>query len=166
MFYIRRGKFKYLRAWRNHEVEEARKLAKNMVWSHKMLEKNITTNHPKEVVDLTDELNSLLADREDDGLLYIHALHTTVALSVADLDPGAEEDMLEAFYKMIPKLNFRHPHNPAHMPDHILSALIGNSLTWPVQAGRLSLGTWQRVVLFEFNGPRARKLLMNFQSVD
>ncbi len=57
-------------------------------------------------------------------------------------------------------MNFRHPHDPQHTPDHILSSLIGTAITLPVKQGKLLLGTWQRVVLVEFNGPRQRELVI------
>jgi secondary thiamine-phosphate synthase enzyme len=86
------------------------------------------------------------------------ALHTTAALTTADLDPGTDEDMLDAFERIIPKLHYRHPHDPEHVPDHILSALIGTSLTLIVEQGALILGTWQRVILVELDGPRQREI--------
>jgi secondary thiamine-phosphate synthase enzyme len=87
-------------------------------------------------------------------------LHTTAALTTADLDPGTDLDMLDAFEAMIPKLRYRHPHNPEHVPDHILSALIGTSVALPFERGKLILGTWQRVVLIELDGPRERQLVV------
>jgi len=66
--------------------------------------------------------------------------------------------VLDALTEMVPRLRYRHPHNPAHVPNHILSALVGTSLTLPVADGRLVLGTWQRVVLIEFEGPRRREV--------
>lgn len=57
---------------------------------------------------------------------------------------------------MIPKLDYRHPHNPAHVPAHLASSIIGPSVTVPVQDGKLKLGTWQRIVLVELDGPRDR----------
>jgi secondary thiamine-phosphate synthase enzyme len=62
----------------------------------------------------------------------------------------------------VPKLQYRHPHDPSHVPDHILSTLIGASLAVPVEKGKLALGTWQRIVLFEFDGPRERTVHMPF----
>jgi secondary thiamine-phosphate synthase enzyme len=59
-----------------------------------------------------------------------------------------------------PKLNYRHPHDPSHVPDHILSTLIGTSLSVPVEDGKLRLGKWQRVVLFEFDGPQEREVVV------
>src|SRR5438094_9098169 len=87
-------------------------------------------------------------------------LHTTSALTTADLDPGTDLDMLDAFEEMIPKLHYRHPHNPAHAPDHILSALIGTSVALPFENGKMLLGTWQRVVLIELDGPRGREIVL------
>jgi secondary thiamine-phosphate synthase enzyme len=70
--------------------------------------------------------------------------------------------MLDAFEAMIPKLRYRHPHDPAHAPDHILSALIGTALALPLEKGKLVLGTWQRVILVELDGPRAREIVLAF----
>lgn len=126
-----------------------------------MLQMSVSTRRGKQVVDLTDAVNQQLREAGfDSGLCTLFCLHTTAALTTADLDPGTDLDMLDAFTAMIPRLNFRHPHDPAHTPDHILATLIGPSLTLPVSRGRLVLGTWQRVVLFEFDGPRDRTLTL------
>lgn len=127
--------------------------------------KEIKTTAGKQVLDLTDILENFLAENYcTDGLISISVLHTTAALTMADLDPGTDQDMLEAFYTMIPQLDFRHLHDPAHTPDHILAALIGPDLWGPVRRGRLLTGSWQRPVLFEFNGPRIRRLALSYLS--
>lgn len=89
-------------------------------------------------------------------------LHTTASLTTADLDPGTDLDLLDALKNLLPDIQYRHPHNPAHTPDHILSSLIGPSLTVPVESGKLCLGTWQRVVLIELDGPRERNIQITF----
>jgi secondary thiamine-phosphate synthase enzyme len=122
---------------------------------------NIPTQKSKEVIDITDIINNHLKDKKN-GLCNLHVLHTTAALTCADLDPGTDLDYLDAFEAMIPKLNYRHPHDPSHVPDHILSALIGASLTLPVENSELSLGTWQRVILIEFDGPKKREIVLSF----
>jgi secondary thiamine-phosphate synthase enzyme len=61
---------------------------------------------------------------------------------------------------MIPKLKYRHPHDPSHVGDHIMSSIIGTSLILPFENKNLVLGTWQRVVLIEFDGPRERKIFI------
>jgi len=93
------------------------------------------------------------AVRGQTGVCQLSLLHTTAALTTADLDPGTDLDMLDAFELMVPKLDYRHEHNPEHVPDHILSAMIGTSVSLMVESGLLLLGTWQRVVLIELDGP-------------
>jgi secondary thiamine-phosphate synthase enzyme len=125
---------------------------------------SFNTRKKREVVDVTDELNSALKKSfaDADGVCHLSVLHTTAALTTADLDPGTDLDMLDAFAAMVPQLEYRHPHNPAHVPDHILSALIGTSVSLPVHRGELVLGTWQRVVLVELDGPRQREAVLSF----
>jgi secondary thiamine-phosphate synthase enzyme len=119
----------------------------------------IKTHKNKEVVDLTEIINDFLKKgKEREGLVYLLALHTTCALTTADLDPGTDLDMLDAFKEMIPKLNYRHPHNPSHVGDHIMSSIIGTYLILPFENQKLILGTWQRVVLIELDGPREREI--------
>lgn len=120
----------------------------------------IKTRRKREVVDITDRVQTLISARqhEKDGFCHLLVLHTTASLTTADLDPGTDLDMLDAFEAIIPKLRYRHPHNPEHVPDHILSALIGTSVTLPFEKGNLILGTWQRVVLIELDGPRERQI--------
>ncbi len=124
----------------------------------------IQTKKKREVIDITDEINSELCRlKAGNGICNIFLKHTTAALTTADLDPGGTDlDYLEALDKIVPRLKYRHPHDPEHMPDHILSSLIGTSLTIPVKDGKLILGTWQRVTLIEFDGPRERELIISF----
>jgi secondary thiamine-phosphate synthase enzyme len=124
----------------------------------------IKTHKKREIVDITKQLEAILWKQYGDktGVCQLSLLHTTAALTTADLDPGTDLDMLDAFEHLIPKLEYRHPHNPAHAPDHILSALIGTSLTLMLDRGLLLLGTWQRVVLVELDGPRERELVLAF----
>ncbi len=118
----------------------------------------IKTRKKREVIDITELVEKTLAGSSS-GICNLLVLHTTSALTTADLDPGTDLDMLDAFEALIPKLRYRHPHDPEHVPDHILSALIGTSVALPFENGRLILGTWQRVVLIELDGPRERSVV-------
>lgn len=120
----------------------------------------IPTHRKREILDITAKIEEVLSG--ESGICCLNILHTTAALTTADLDPGTDLDMLDAFEAMMPKLQYRHPHNPAHVPDHILSSLIGTALTLPVESGTLVLGTWQRVILVELDGPRSRELTLQF----
>ena len=115
----------------------------------------ITTRKKDQVVDITDTVeNYLQQEKNEQGLCSLFVAHTTCALTTADLDPGTDLDLLEALRHLLPRLSYRHPHNPAHAPDHLLSSIIGPSLVLPYAGHQLVLGTWQRIVLVELDGPR------------
>ncbi|MFV1917159.1 MAG: secondary thiamine-phosphate synthase enzyme YjbQ [Patescibacteria group bacterium] len=119
----------------------------------------VKTSKKKEVVDITDNLEEVLRkEKVKDGVCNLFVTHTTAALTVADLDPGTDQVLLDAYTGMVPKIDYRHSHNPSHVGGHILSALIGVSLNVPFKQGKLILGTWQRVVLIDFDGPRERSV--------
>ena len=125
----------------------------------------VKTRKKREVLDITDLVESYLQNSTPaTGVCSLLVLHTTAALTTADLDPGTDLDMLDAFEAMIPKLRYRHPHNPAHVGDHIMSALIGASVSLPFESKRLLLGTWQRVVLIELDGPRERQIVFSISA--
>jgi secondary thiamine-phosphate synthase enzyme len=123
----------------------------------------VHTKEEKQVVDITNEVHSLVKERGSiDGVCHLFLLHTSAALTTADLDNGTDLDMLDAFEHMAPDLDYRHPHNPKHAKYHILSSLIGPSLAVSIEKGELVLGPWQKIVLIEFGGPRERTIAVNF----
>ena len=123
----------------------------------------VSTRSKREIVDLTRLFQRELPQiKKANGLCHLFLLHTTAALTTADLDPGTDLDLLDAFDAVVPKLNYRHPHDPEHVPDHILSSLIGTSLLFPVKDGEPLLGEWQRIILVEFDGPRTREIAITF----
>jgi secondary thiamine-phosphate synthase enzyme len=117
----------------------------------------IRTRKKDEVVDITETVEEALRQMNaSDGICVVFAAHTTCALTTADLDPGTDQDLLDALRRLLPKISYRHPHDPSHTPDHILSSILGPSLMIPYVHGQLQLGTWQRVILVELDGPRQR----------
>ncbi len=122
----------------------------------------VTTRKKDQVVDITDTVeNYLREEKNEDGLCSLFVAHTTCAITTADLDPGTDLDLLEALRHLLPKLSYRHPHDPAHAPDHFLSSIIGPSLVIPYARHQLLLGTWQRIILVELDGPRQRTMHMS-----
>jgi secondary thiamine-phosphate synthase enzyme len=125
----------------------------------------VSTKRKREILDLTPLFRKHLTEtKTTGGLCHLFLLHTTAALTTADLDPGTDLDMLDSFDAIIPKLEYRHPHDPEHVPDHILSSLIGTSLTFPVKDGEPVLGTWQRIILVELDGPRTRQIAISLMT--
>jgi secondary thiamine-phosphate synthase enzyme len=121
----------------------------------------IHTTRAKQVIDISDEIEKVCRKHDwKDGAVLLFVTHTTCALTTADLDPGTDQDLLDALEKMFPKGNYRHPHDPSHVGDHIMSSIIGASLMVPIEDGKLELGTWQRIVLVELSGPRERTVII------
>jgi secondary thiamine-phosphate synthase enzyme len=117
----------------------------------------INTARKRQVIDLTDQIQAALPPAAN-GLVVITVLHTTAAVTTADLDPGTDLDLLDFLKAITPSAPWRHPHDPAHAPDHLLASVIGPSVALPIAKGELILGTWQRIVLIELDGPRERQL--------
>jgi len=98
------------------------------------------------------------------GLFHLFIQHTSAALAVNEnADPSVRVDFEAVFNQLVPEnLPFLTHTNegPDDMPAHIKAALIGASLTLPVRAGQLALGTWQGIYLCEFrNAAPARTLV-------
>ncbi len=122
----------------------------------------IKTTKEKQVVDITDAVQGIVDEQKaKHGICFLFVRHTTASLTMADLDPGTDLDMLDAFEAIIPKLNYRHPHDPSHVGDHIMSSVIGASVFVPFNNKKLLLGTWQRIVLVELSGPRKRDVVVS-----
>ena len=122
------------------------------------MELKIHTEQAKQVIDITDQVQGLV--KSDTKTAVVYVAHTTCAVTTADLDPGTDLDLLDAVWDMIPKLKYRHPHNPKHVPAHLASSIIGPSVTIPVKNGKLVLGSWQRIILVELDGPRERQIIV------
>jgi secondary thiamine-phosphate synthase enzyme len=116
----------------------------------------------RQFVDVTDRLAAFL-DREDEGLLNVFVPHATAGLAIIETGSGSEEDLEEALGRLLPRDDrWVHSHgSPGHGADHVLPAFITPSITVPVIAGRLALGTWQSVVFVDLNrdNPRRRMRL-------
>ena len=121
----------------------------------------VATTRAKEAVDLTERVNDAIAAAGiQEGLCVLFVAHTTAALTTGEVGEGTEEDLLEVVEQIIPRIRFRHAHNPSHAWSHMASSLLGPSLTVPVSQGRLILGTWQSILLIELDGPRRRDIHM------
>lgn len=126
---------------------------------------SIKTNTGKEILDITQQINSLIAKNKfSEGICHLFVTHTTCALTTGEVGEGTDDDLLEVAEKFIPIINFRHGHDPSHAWSHMASSIIGSSLTLPVKQGALHLGTWQNVLMVELNGPRKRQLTINLIS--
>ena len=122
-----------------------------------MNELTVTTTRAVEAIDLTDRL---VTERWPDGLLLLSVPHTTAALIIGEADPEMLEDYERVARDLfVPWEPFRHHRNDnPNAAAHLLSSLAGTQLLLPVQDGELTLGTYQRVVFLELDGPKTRRV--------
>ena len=117
----------------------------------------------KLVVDITDQVEAFCARTGGDGLLHVFLPHATAGLALMETGSGSEADLEEVVQRVFPRdERYRHQHGSiGHGGDHLLPVLISPSMTLAVEGGRLVLGTWQRVVLIELDGPRDREIVVS-----
>jgi secondary thiamine-phosphate synthase enzyme len=128
-----------------------------------MKEFSISTNKKRQMIDVTDNINKALEEmRAEDGICQLMLMHTTAAITVMEAIEENGSDLLDALDSLVPRLKYRHDSDPEHPKSHIMSSIIGASKSIPVKGGALYLGTWQRVALLEFDGPRERTVQASF----
>ena len=125
-----------------------------------MLE-TIQVNTPDHSVmlDITDLIIRKVQECDvRNGLCVVYVPHTTAGITINEgADPAVVEDILGALDRLVPwKGPYRHMEG--NSAAHVKASLVGNSTQIIIDNGRLALGTWERIFLCEFDGPRTRKL--------
>jgi secondary thiamine-phosphate synthase enzyme len=103
---------------------------------------------------ITTEVTEQLPALPTTGLLHLFIKHTSAGLTINEnADPSVRVDFEQIFNKLVPENMPFLTHTlegPDDMPAHIKAALVGASISIPIQNGRLDLGTWQGIYLCEF----------------
>jgi secondary thiamine-phosphate synthase enzyme len=109
----------------------------------------------------------------DEGLLTVFVRHTSCSLLIQEnADPDVRRDLDQFFRRLVPPADDASMHwivhtleGPDDMPAHIKAALTQVSISIPVMAGRLALGTWQGLYLFEHRDrPHRREIVLHLSS--
>lgn len=129
-----------------------------------MREIRVRTTKRCELVDVTGQLQALLdAHGPREGAVVAQSLHTTTALTVNEnADPDVQHDLLAKLERLVPRREPFYLHAEGNSDSHLKTSFFGPSLTVLVSGGRLVLGTWQGVYLCEFDGPRERRVAVQF----
>lgn len=116
------------------------------------------STHGQGLYEFTNDVQSWLAEQTPtDGLLTLFVRHTSCSLLIQEnADPEVQTDLRNFFARLVPPTTdpsmsyLTHTYEgPDDMPAHIKAAMMPVSLSIPVQKGRLVLGTWQGIYLFE-----------------
>jgi len=115
------------------------------------------------IVDLTEGITRVVRTAAvEEGLVSVFATGSTVAVTTMEFEPGGVADLRDLLERLIPasgpyEHNRRNHDTNAHA--HLRAAVIGASVTVPIAGARMLLGTWQQIVLVDFDDrPRTRSV--------
>jgi len=132
------------------------------------------TRAKSEIRSITDLLNGLIGESGvDNGTLLVYSLHTTMGVIVQETsEPNLCEDFVDFLTQLVEDDGHQYKHTCAlhpsgacvedrfNAPSHVRQLLTNQSLILDIQGGRLTLGRWQDVALFELDGPRDNRQIM------
>ena len=126
----------------------------------------IKTQGNNEVINITDEVSQCIeAGRIDAGIATVFVVGSTAGITTTEFEPGLVNRDLKVAFEGIAPETARYLHEETWHDDnghsHVRASLLGPSLSVPVIDGRLQLGTWQQIVLIDFDTrSRARRIIV------
>lgn len=123
---------------------------------------DVSTSKGTEFIDITGEVQEAVDKAGiEEGVAVVFTKHTTTAITINENESRLLGDFEKALDKLAPRgAGYGHDEIDSNAHAHIRSVLIGPSETIPVHGGTLVLGTWQRIFLVEFDGPRNRNVIV------
>ncbi len=125
----------------------------------------ISTKGDGDIIDLTPKVAESLRESDiQNGTALVFVPGSTAAVTSIEYEPGLLADLPDFFERIIPaNATYNHDRTwgDGNGYAHLRAALLGASFTCPVVSGRLVLGTWQQIVVLEFdNRPRHREIVI------
>jgi secondary thiamine-phosphate synthase enzyme len=122
---------------------------------------NVTSSKEGDIIDLTPQVQKAVAESKvRTGLVHLFVQHSTAALTTIEYEPGVLSDLKRSLAVLAPD-DADYAHNSrwgdGNGRSHVKAALVGPSITLPVENGQLLCGTWQQVVLLELDVNAGRK---------
>jgi secondary thiamine-phosphate synthase enzyme len=117
----------------------------------------VSTDDRIDIVDVTDRIEAALPEVER-GACTAFVEHTTAALSINEAEPRLLDDIESFVAEQSAPDGWAHDALDGNADAHLRSSLLGRSVTVPIRDGALALGTWQSILLVEFDGPRTRAI--------
>ena len=132
-------------------------------------ELDLSTRGDADVIDITTDVQRVVADGPvDDGLVTAFVRGSTAAITTMEFEPGGVADLRSLLDRLVP-VEGDYEHNRLNRDTnshaHQRASLVGSSEQVPVVGGRLALGTWQQLVLVDFDDrPRSRTIVVQVVS--
>ncbi|MBN1474996.1 MAG: YjbQ family protein [Syntrophaceae bacterium] len=127
-----------------------------------MEEIKVQTTSKSEIIDITSLVqNHIKKEKISKGICVVFVPHTTAGVTINEnADPDVTRDILASLERAVP-FNANYRHAEGNSAAHVKASLVGSSQLILIENGRLLLGTWQSIFFCEFDGPRARKMLVS-----
>jgi secondary thiamine-phosphate synthase enzyme len=117
------------------------------------------------MMDITGDVRDVISRSGfKSGIVVIYSTHTSAGITVNEnADPDVRNDIMFGLRESFPD-RFEFKHSEGNSCAHIMTSVIGSSATVIVENGEMLLGLWQGIFICEFDGPRARKVLVKMIS--
>ena len=128
-----------------------------------MWEIKVHSNRRNEMIDITSDIQQKINEENiQNGHLLVYVPHTTAGITINEgADPSVQHDIITTLEKIVPE-SPNYSHTEGNSDAHIKASLLGSSITVIVKNKRLILGTWQHIFFYEGDGPRNRKVIIEF----
>ena len=121
---------------------------------------NVRSKQRNEFIDITSEVEQALKESGiTEGICHIYVPHTTAGVTINEGHPAVQHDIISNLTRLVPH-DLEYVHREGNSDAHIKAAVTGISAQVPVEAGKLTLGTWQAIYFCEFDGPRHRRCIV------
>ena len=126
----------------------------------------IATQGNSHVIDINDHVKEVVGNsRIQTGIACVFVVGSTGAVTTTEAEPGLLNHDLKAFYEKIAPQDVYYKHEETWHDDnghaHVRASALGPSITVPIVDGRLTLGTWQQIVVLDFDTrPRRREVVV------
>jgi secondary thiamine-phosphate synthase enzyme len=131
------------------------------------------TSDRMQLLNITDRINEIVKrSGVRDGIVHLQSLHTTTALFLNEWQGALIEDVKRFFDEIVERERYYRHNDPNHSDceranadAHLRGMFMGQSLSLQVRNARVLLGTWQSIVLAEFDGPRSRSVAVQISGI-
>ncbi|MFH1447551.1 MAG: secondary thiamine-phosphate synthase enzyme YjbQ [Candidatus Micrarchaeota archaeon] len=124
-----------------------------------MFTATVKTTRQHQIVDITRIVEEAVEESgTKEGHCLVYLPHATAAIIVGEYEPNLERDYLRFFSEFVPKSDYEHNRIDNNAEAHLKSAFFHSGKVLPVSEGKLVLGTWQSIMLCDFDGPRNRRI--------
>jgi len=122
---------------------------------------SVSSQNRYQLIDITDEVEKIATESKvKNGICLVFVPHSTAAIIFTENESGLKSDWLKILKKEVEGMSFEHDRIDDNADSHILSGLLGQGKTLPIEGGRIVRGTWQQIFLVELDGPRTRRVVI------